>query len=184
MTKKIKATFNTKIHECCGEDATRPLFQCVYFEGGYCYATNGHIAIKQPISFHSIINPEHLENVLIHRDSYKDALGFETVECNDDGIYCINENGQKAFFEYFIPPDGKQYPNLNDVLKPRKGMKSIEFIGIRPDDLSKLSKAMVNSDGILRLQFTGIDSAIMVDSPLYDEQIAIIMPGIISDTLF
>lgn len=186
MAEKIqKQTFNTKLYECCSDDKMRPLFQCVHFENGYAYAADGMIAIKQTLAFQSIVNPEELDGKSIHRDSYKQIMAFEIAEANADGIECWNENGQKVFFEYYKLKDGEKVPDFEKVINGKSGLTSISFIGLSAKNLMRLSNALyIPNQCTMRLQFCGIDKAIVVDVPGVDEQQAIIMPDIINGTLF
>lgn len=183
MKKNEKMTFMTKLYEVCGDDELRPVMQCIYFDCGYAFATNGYISIKQTIAFHSILYPENLDGKLLHRENYKAAMAFDIVECSDEGISCINTNGQKAFFEYYTLKDGEKLLNFDSAFNT-KGQRQLGFIGVNPEQLMKLSRAMHDPNKNLRLQFTGIDSAILVDVPGIDEQEGRIMPIILKDSLF
>lgn len=47
-----------------------------------------------------------------------------------------------------------------------------------------LTSAMYSDSGTFRLRFTGADTAIIVDTVGFNEQIGIIMPAILSESLF
>lgn len=183
MKKNEKQTFNTKMYEVCGDDELRPVMQCVYFDCGYAYATNGHIVIKQTLAFQSVLLPENLDGKLLHRESWKAAMNFDVVECTSEGIECWSENGQKAFFEFYKIKENEKLINFESAMK-RKGLTTLGFIGINPEMLMRLSKALYDPNKNMRLQFTGIDSAILVDVPGIDDQEAHIMPVIINASLF
>ena len=184
MEKKEKQTFNTKVYECCADDKLRPVIQCVYFENGFAYAADGSVAIKQTLSFQSVIDIHELDGKLLHKDSYKAVMNFEFAQAMADGIECWNGNGQRAFFEYFKPAENDKIPNFEAVLTPKRGVTNLSFIGINPESLNRLTKALYAPTGNIRIQFTGIDSAIIVDVVGVDEQTAIMMPIILNDTLF
>jgi hypothetical protein len=184
MEKEKKQTFNTKLYECCADDKLRPIMQCVYFENGWAYAADGYVAIKQTLSFQSVINIEELDGKLLHKDSYKAVMGFEFAQATPDGLECWSSNGQRAFFEYFKPGENDKIPNYDKVIQGKKGVTSLSFIGISPELLTRVTKALYVPAGNIRLQFTGVDSAILVDVVGVDEQQAIVMPSIINDTLF
>lgn len=184
MAKTEKHTFNTKLHECCGTDPIRPAFQCVYFKNGFAYATDGYVCIKQTLTLQGVFGVENLEGKAIHRDSYKDIMGFEEVECNEDGIECCNANGQKVFFEYYPENPDNPAPNFEAYLKGRKGPIALDFIGIDFSLFEKLQKALYAPGGNIRLQFTGIDSHIIVDAIGVEDQIATMMPKILESTLW
>jgi hypothetical protein len=171
---KEKFNFNTKLNLCCSRDENRPVMNCIHFKDGYAYAANGIIAIKQSLLYHSVINPERLNGNSIHADSYKKITSYDIAECLDDGILCKSEDGQEAFFSYFklsvTPPDIEKV--ISNRLKKKN--EDTQSIGINPSYLHDLSKAMIIQAG-LKLSFCGRD-AVIVESPEYEEQIAIIMP--------
>lgn len=176
-----KNTFTTKLYEVCSTDELRPIFCCVHFQNGFAFATNGIAAVKQSLKYHSIQNPEALEGKSIHKDNYKAVMQFEIATCDDSGIACRNADGRVAFYEYY-DRNGTEIPDFEKVMKPI-GQKSIDFIGISPEHLYKLGKALYSIDGI-RLQFQGVAAVILVDAIGIDEQYGIIMPKILNDTLF
>lgn len=182
--KKVKQTFNTRLHECCHDDPLKPITQCVHFSGGWAYAYNGVIAIRQSLAFQSVQEPENLDGKSLHKDSYKAAMNFEIVTATDDGIHCVNENGQSAFFDYFEFKAGEKQPDIEKIFNNRKGQKQIGFIGFNPEQFAKLAKALYAPGGNIRCQFTGVDSAILVDVIGVDDQEAVMMPVILNDTLF
>lgn len=183
--KKQKYTFNTKLYECCAaNDDIRPMMKCVHFENGYAYASDGGVCIKQSLSFQSVQFPEELDGKSIHKDNYKSVMAFEIAECTETGIECRNSDGQVAFFEYYQPKEGEKIPDFEAVLNPKKGIISLSFIGYHSDRFSKVIKALHAPGGNIRLQFTGIDSGILIDVIGVDEQKAIVMPAILNDTIF
>lgn len=185
--KKTKQTFNTKLYECAGDDSDklRPLFQCVHFENGYAFVTDGIVAVKQTLSFQSILNPENLDGKSIHKNSFKQIMTFETARANDEVIECWNENGQHVYFEYYDRIEGEKMPNIEHIMKPKGGLTQLSFIGIEPDHLKRIKSALYcPPPHVIRLQFTGIDRPIMIDVPGIDEQQAILMPIVINGTLF
>lgn len=181
--KDKKNTFNTKLYEVCGDDDLRPVLQCVQFRNGFAYATNGHISIKQTLDLQSVLNKDMLEGKLLHRDSYRAIMAFEIAECNEDGIYCKNTNGQIAFFAYFESL-GEPIPDISKAMHTGKGPANLSFIGIDPEMLTKLTKAIYNPGNNLRMQFTGLNSAILIDAVGIEDQEAILMPNAINGSLF
>lgn len=177
-----KETFTLKLHECCGDDELRPMLMCVHFKGGYAYASEGHVAIKQSLEYHTISNPEHLEGKSLHKDNFKAVMGFEFAECDDAGIACSDNDGRTAFFEYF-DRKGQEMPNFDDVMLPTE-KKPIDFLGINPKYLTMLSKAMHSPSEAYRFRFQGIDKPILIDVPEIPNQTAILMPVTLNDTLW
>lgn len=181
--KAKKNTFTTKMYECCADDELRPLMQCVHFEHGFAYATNGFVSIKQTIELQTILNKEQLDGKSLHKKSYQAIMAFEIAECNYDGIYCKNATGQTAFFDYFDRKD-ELIPNFEKAMQPKRGLLSMYFIGINPEHLTRLAKALYNPSNNLRFQFTGIDSQILIDAVGVEGQTATIMPQVLNDSLF
>lgn len=184
--KKEKQTFQTKLFECCAgsDEKLRPAFQCVHFSCGYAYATTGQIAIKQTLAFQKVLDPENLDGKALHRDSYKSIMAFEIAQANGEGVECWNDNGQHAFFEYYAPQENEQLPDVEKMFKAR-GLTSLTFVGIDPELLARIRRALyVPKDKGVRCQFTGVDTAILIDVMGVDEQEAILIPTVLNDTLF
>lgn len=177
-----KKTFTTKLYEVCSSDELRPVMMCVHFKDGFAYASDGHMAIKQSLEYHTVIGVDFLNGKSLHKDNYKAIMGFEIAECNEDGVTCSDNDGRTAFYDYYNL-NGASIPNFESVLKPI-GQKSIEFIGINPEYLFKIGKALHVPSGALRLQFQGVDRSILIDTPEIENQWAILMPAIIDDSLF
>lgn len=177
-----KFNFSTKLHLACSDDEIRPILNCVHFSGGWAFALNGNIAIRQSLEYHSVLQSEMLENKSIHRDNYKNIMQFEVATANDDGIQCSNADGREAFFSYF---DRKNEP-LPDLDKIFKGFKAkgVDFIGFNPEQMKILMDAMYSPGGYVRCNFAGIDGGIYIDVPGVDRQEAILMPVLIEPTLF
>jgi hypothetical protein len=180
MTKE-KLNFKSKLHLACTDDDLRPIFGCVHFKDGFAYVANGYVLVKQSLNYHGIINPELLEGKSIHRDNFKAILTFETATANEDGIECRDADGRVAFFEYFKLPEDK-LPDFEKMLS-NGSAKAMTFIGMNPEQFNIIGDILF-SNGYLRVTFTGIDKAIFIDSPEYDDQIAILMPAIIKNLLF
>lgn len=177
-----KKTFTTKLYEVCSNDELRPVMMGIHFKNGFAYASDGHMVVKQSLEYHTILGTEFLEGKTIHKDNYKAIMGFETAECNEDGVACSDSDGRTAFYEYFDIKDSAM-PNFDEVLKPI-GQKSIEFIGINPDFLAKIGKALHVPTNTLRLQFQGVDKGILIDTPEIENQWGMLMPAMINDSLF
>lgn len=177
-----KQTFTLKLHECCGDDDIRPIMMCVHFKNGYAYASDGHVVIKQSLDYHTIIDPEHLEGKSLHKDNFKAVMGFETAKCDDAGIACFDSDGRTAFFEYFDRKD-IEMPDFEKVFIP-SGTKEVPFIGISPQYVNMLSKAMHAPSGVCRFKFQGIDKPILIDVPEIPQQYAVLMPALLNDTLW
>ena len=183
--KKQKSTFTTKLYEIASADGLRPIMQCIYFKDGFAYAADGWVSIRQSLEYHSVYNPEMLDGKLLHRNDYKSAMGFEEVVCTDEGLECINENGQKVFFYYVNPTEETGgYPSIHKVFNRLPGQTHLSFIGINPKLIERVSRALAGpSDKGLRMQFTGIDTYLVIDVIDYPDQTALIMPKILEPDL-
>lgn len=177
-----KYNFTTKLHEACAKDELRPLLNCVHFSGGFAYASNAHLLIKQSLEYHSILNPEMLDNKSIHRENYKNILSFDIAECNKEGVECKDKDGRTAFFSYFDRED-QEIPAFDEVLQ-KTSLVQLSFIGIQPKWFKVLSNALHSTDGNIRMRFQGIDRPILIDAIGIEDQEAIIMPVILEDVLF
>jgi hypothetical protein len=184
MAEQTKFNFTTKLHNCCatGEDAKlRPVMSAVHFKDGYAYATNAYIMVKSSLEYHSVINPEFLDGKAMHKDNFKEILKFESAECCDDGISCKNADGQVAFYEYFICDKA---PNFDVVIPNSNYFKEVGQIGLNPKHLSDCCSAMYSDSGAFRLTFSGQIKAIRIDVIGYPDQIGIVMPMALSNSVF
>lgn len=177
-----KQTFKTKLYEACGSDELRPVLMCVHFKDGFAYASDGHMVVKQSLEYHTIQEPSFLDGKCIHKDNYKAIMQFEVAVCNEDGVACRDSDGRTAFYEYF-DKNGTETPNFDSVLKPT-GQRSVEFIGLNPDFVGRIGKALHVPSGTLRFQFQGIDKAVLIDTPEIENQWAVLMPVAINGSLF
>jgi hypothetical protein len=177
-----KYNFTTKLYEACSSDPIRPIMMCVHFSNGFACAANGMIAIRQSLEYHSIIDPENLDNKSIHRESFKQIMGFEFATANEDGVECKDSDGRAAFFEYF-DRKGAEIPDYDKVFQ-KVNLVHLPFIGFNPEQFYKLSKALYAPTLNIRVRFQGIDKAMLVDVIGVENQEAIIMPVILNDSLF
>ena len=190
-----KQTFTTKLHECTAKDSLRPMLQCVHFLNGFAYASNSYVCIKQSLEYHNIVEPENLDGEALHRDSYAAAMKFDYVLATPDGLDCSSVNGQKAFYEYYRPENidtgedslekvgRNRIPDFERVLNPARGVTSMSFIGVNPDHFTTLMKALHAPAKTVRIQFTGIETAILVDVVGVEDQNAVIMPKMLDGTI-
>lgn len=177
-----KQTFTTSLHAVCSTDELRPIMMCVHFKNGFAYASDSKMIVKQSLEYHTIIGKECLEDKSIHKDNYEEVMRFDIAECDDNGIACKSVDGRAAYFEFF-DRKGDEIPDFEKVLNSG-GLKTIDFIGINPKLLAKLSKAMHSPTGDLRLRFQGVDKPILVDTPDIPDQMGLIMPVLINHSLF
>jgi hypothetical protein len=177
-----KFNFTTKLHLACSNDELRPIMNCVHFAGGFAYATNGNLVVKQSLEYHSILDAQNLDGKSLHRENYKNIMQFEVARANQDGIECSNADGRKAFFEYF-DMKGEKMPNFDAVITKDQA-KQVGFIGLSPELMKIVMEAMYLPDGYARVSFYGIDRPMLLDAPGVDNQIGVVMPVLVEPTLF
>lgn len=181
-----KFNFTTKLHNCCasGKDAElRPWSIAIHFKDGYAYASEAHVMVKSSLEYHSVINPEFLDGKSIHKDNFKEILKFEIVECCEDGVSCKNSDGQVAFYEYMNMGDSK-IPDFNKVLPDKTKLKDVAQIGLTPKYVDMCTSAMYSGSSVFRFKFTGSDTGILVDAIGFPNQIGLIMPNALSESIF
>lgn len=177
-----KDNFTTALHEICSKDELRPAYNCIHFINGYAYATDGSMAIKQSLEYHSILAPENLNGNAIHRESYKEIMKFDFAEATDEGIKCTDTDGRTAFFEYFNLENQK--PLNFEAIIDNFSAKGVDFIGFSAEKIYKMKKAFHTLDGFLKFDFAGIDKAMRITAIGLDNQVGIIMPAILNSTMF
>jgi len=177
-----KFNFTTKLHVACSDDEIRPIMNCVHFVGGFAYASNGNIVVKQSLEYHSILDAINLDGKSIHRENYKNIMQFETAIANEDGVECSNKDGRKAFFEYF-DRKGELIPDFDKVISAYKA-KGVDFIGFNPEQMKIAMDAMYSPGGYVRVNFGGVDKGMLLDVPGIINQEALVMPVLVEASLF
>lgn len=98
--EKTKANFQTPLHLACSDDPCRPVMQYIFFENGYAYATNGHIAVKQSLDdYCDVIEKEKLNGHAIYKTAFAQILKFPMAVATEEGVECINDDF-KVLFRY------------------------------------------------------------------------------------
>ena len=118
MSKPTRKNFNKQVqmHLACATDPFRPAMRHIWFRGGFAYATDTHILVRNRIEeISNLTGPEIdlLDGKAIHADVYREILKYNTITVTDDGIECTHANF-KAFY-YFaggmnMPSFEKDYP--------------------------------------------------------------------------
>jgi len=176
-----KFNFTTKIYVACSTSELRPIFNCVHIINGFLYAGNGIIVVKQPLSLHSILNPEYLEGKSIHRLNFIDIMAFDTAAANEDGIECKTGDERSAFFAYYDRKD-QVLPDFAAIFRGHK-IVNIPFIGFSPDNLKLMLNALYLPNGQVKINFGGIDKNMLIETPGVPDQLAIMAPVLIEPTL-
>lgn len=172
--------FTLPIHLATDKNCSiRPIFQYVYFENGYMYATDANVGIRAKIAPFfdgdgdlKFLEKKGISNVkfaLIYKQKRITITeqGFETA----DGILYKFDNIDK-------------YPNLNKLIDESVSAKKgpVEKIGIDLSLANKLSKAMTQfKEGIkqFKLEFISPSKAILVTKIGQDDCVGIVMPVMI-----
>ena len=62
----FKQNFTTNAHKLAGTDEYSPDLCNIYFKDDHLYVTNAHVALKQHLKHHNIIDWQHLNGKAIH----------------------------------------------------------------------------------------------------------------------
>lgn len=133
---------------CSYDNEFRPSLCWVYFKNGFAYASNGYILVKNRISECSNLNQEDidaLDGKLLHRDSYKDILKYDTISISENGIEC-KKCGNTAFL--YFGNDDLKYPDVEKVIQENLNKKTVQIseIRFRMEYFDILKKSLYNLD--------------------------------------
>ena len=175
---KLRINFNKELRMdlACATDDVRPIMNCIHFENGYAYASDGHILVKNLLLECTSIPEEQIEKLNgknLHRESYKELLKYDAIEISDEGIEAT-KNGEKIFF-YFSNIDGA-YPSAEKTLQSALNAPTVAMsqVGLNTDYLVKLNKALHGSN-TCKYQFKGEGRPIILQG-VESVSIGIIMP--------
>ena len=108
-------------------------------------------------------------------------MSFENATASEEGVFCQDSDGRTALFEYAeLDKDLPDFDKLIKEFEPR----DTGFIGITPKLITILEKAMHTDDNKFRIRFNGVDKGMLVDCPAIPDQVALLMPALIDDSLF
>lgn len=163
MVKGFYAQY--KLAECCGDDNIyRPCFNYLLVEGRYIYASDGRVAVRASIDTVSNLTEEEmrlLDGKLIPRDTFKHLQREVEIKVASDGIVAIGK-GYKTMYTLKDKTEVK-YPNLQKIINESAGKTcTINGIGLSADKLRRVSMAMDASTSGVVLDFTGVNSVIIV----------------------
>lgn len=179
--KRINFDKTVKMHEACADDDLRPAMQCVYFENGYAYASNGIIVVRNKVAEICNLDDEQqglLNGKMLHKNHYKDILSYDFIEVSEDGIECKHTKTGRVSFFYFY--DKTKYPNVDSVISSVDVLPNtpLEKIGLDGNNLKKLCDSMFEGRSVF-FSFKGADKGIVVRSLMYSNSVALMMPRII-----
>ena len=190
MGKKIK-NFHLPMHLCTGTDDLRIAMRHVYFEKGYMYATDAHIAVRAMVSAFSDFDEKEialLDGKFISREKFKRIFASSLVQVIDEGILCCQYN----ILYKWERDTGMKYPNIDAVLRPRLDVdeaeaEAVKKIGLNPDFLQTISRTLMHREKLSYLSpilyFNGTKKPIMLLHPHHkkSELAGILMPVNIND---
>lgn len=115
----IRVNFNKDVRMdlACSKDDIRPAMNCIYFENGYAYASDGYILVKNKLDECSSLDAEQIEALngkLLYSKSYKDIIKYDRISISEDGIEAIK--GQNKCFYCFCNTSDK-YPSAEKVIQ-------------------------------------------------------------------
>ena len=172
---------SVKLHEACAPYNVRPAMQCVFFENGYAYASDEHIAVRCEISRISSFCDESmalLEGKMLHKDSYRRILEYDFARIMEDGIECSNDiDGSIVFFPFFRLD--VKFLNVEKVIQEsvEKEIDKIEKFTICGSRLSRLLSALGESDRYL-FSHKGTNDVIVVRGKDFPGNVGVILPFI------
>lgn len=176
--RKLKiGGFKSKIWNACGTDSLRPAMQCAYIKGGYIYATDAHIAIKQCLENVHGIEVEQikcLEGKLIHSKTLKLLAKCEIVTFKEDYIDVILDG---IIMKINYTEKDWAFPDVDAIISKFESGE-VPAIWFAPRLLNLLTSAMIGCDYGIKLSFQGSNKMMVVTTKDFSEndQKGIIMP--------
>jgi len=163
-----KTNFLTPLHLACddGKGSVKlPQFEQIYFIGGYAYATNARIMVKQSLEYHTIDAKEHLEGKCVHRDVYSQLLKYEKVVATPLGFKCYDKSDNMVIQRYSNFKGTP--PNFEDIIQKVKVRPTIS-IGFDPKLIGIAAKCLYgDKNNFLKLTFNNVRGIIKVQ--IYDK---------------
>lgn len=167
----MKINRKYKIWEATNKDEFRPVMEYILFQNGHAYATNAHILVKIPLDCLFEVEPYEPEDQLkMLEGCCINARLFKRL-CSYGCLWVEEMNGRphiKVIFmenPIYIPlksKDDMRFPNFEAVLNYSGPSEPIDALGISPELLIRLTKAMGVSEKI-KMTFTKKNSQIFVE---------------------
>jgi DNA polymerase III sliding clamp (beta) subunit (PCNA family) len=165
----------------CGSDDMRPVMRNVYFKDGYMFATDAYLGIKASIKYFTDFSEDEiklLDGKMLTKKTFAVLTKSKWIEVKEDGIHCMENN-----ILYFWSKEEGKYPDLNKMIEQTFSNERtpLREIGLNPEYLSKLNKAMKYGSGgynQMKLSFSGSMKAIavtMTENPIENIK-GLIMP--------
>lgn len=149
-----------KLYDIAAQDCLRPAMQCIHFENGYAYATDGHMLIRAKLEDITNFEPEELaiiEGKCISADSLKRIYAHPVVEITNDGFVAKDDTtGCKITYTFTDPKVIDKFPDCEKVLQEAANspLHPKDVIGISYNLLDTLTNAM-GCKGNTKIEFRG-----------------------------
>jgi len=162
------------LHLACSADENyHPVMCHVHFKGGFAYASDGCIMVKQSLAYMSIENPEALNGKMIHRNVFKEICRCSSAVATPDGIECT-KNGVNMMLP-FGSCDAKP-PNF-DAVVPDYEPAGVVKLMISPVSFDTAAKCLYsNGRDRINLVFYGDGKMIKMSVYDYPDQFALVVP--------
>lgn len=164
------------LHLACSDDDLRPNMSLIQIQSGIATATNGHILVRIDLKQIDALTPEQLEILdgkFLHKEVWKEIYKCDSVEFDDNGIYC-HKNGIKKTFDYSNP--NGEFFDTDSVVKDIKdaGEETKPQMLLNPTFITILQKIFQSNQ--LTFSFSKGNKGVLA-YPHYDcGMFAVIMP--------
>ena len=187
----MRRRFNKKyrVYDVCDQCGMRLALTYVHFNNGYAYASDGHILVRVPLSSllpeNSDEERDGLNGFSINWKTLRTIYNYDFIKVERDNeadtcrivIYQDDNMLNEISFKLRKTESIDGLPDMEKVLAASNDAEPVSRIGISPERLAKLCKAIA-IDKIVVLKFYGERKAIRVTN-IRDGSLAIIMPMII-----
>ena len=183
----MKINKKYKLWEATAKDDFRPIFEYIFFQDGFAYATTGHVLIKVSINLLFEVNPMDPEDQLsllngycIHAELYKKLTGYGQVWFEQvEGRTHINVLFEQQKVSIALKNSEEIKPlAFEKVLQFSGSREPVEAFGVNPYLLVNLAHALGVDKGV-KLTFTKKGEKIFVEPANEEEgypRIGLIMP--------
>lgn len=168
-----------QLEKACASEVYRPALNCVHFQDGYAYASDGCILVKAKID--QICNlPKEMQDKLegknLWKDSYKEIRNADKITNIDEDGITYEDFQRKVKVDFYEA----SYPsNVNDIINIKE-FKEIDKICFNPKYIKLLSYIFPFFDDVT-FNFTGVDKPIFIKCSYEFDISAIIMPRLIKE---
>lgn len=180
MSKQPRKNFASKPWVLTSTDENRPALNCLYFDNGMLFATNGNAALVQDLDVHAFTEDEKklVSGKFLHRSTAAQIAKHQNVFWGPDKITCISKDGQKVEYIYTTCKD--RYPNIMQLTVDVPENQPLPAIGVDMVFVEQIMESFVfDEKAKVRLGFTKANKAIWVtacSSWAHEYQVALIMP--------